>query len=82
MARNYRKVDQAVAVLRKAAGALAAVDTRDEMTAYAAVGALKAWVPEALELLLAGTNVVPSEDFVTGYDVVAALAVPLPFPEA
>lgn len=82
MARNYRKVKQAVAVLRRAAGALAAVDARDEMTAYAAVGALKAWIPEALDLLLAGQTVAPSEDFVTGYDLVAELAVPLPFPEA
>lgn len=82
MARNYRKVERATEVLRRAAGALAAVDTKDEATAYAAVGALRVWVHEALDFLQADTTVVPSEAFVHGYDVVADLAQPLPFPEA
>ncbi len=82
MARKYRKVEQAVDRLRLAAGALAAVTPRDSESAYVAIGALKVWVMDALELLQAGAAVEASTAFVDGYDTVADLTQALPFPEA
>lgn len=82
MARPYRKVAQAVEDLRKCAGILAAVSSADVSSAYQAIGRLDVLIPKILDDLQADRIVEPSEAFVDGYDSVARLSQPLPFPEA
>jgi hypothetical protein len=74
MARKYRKVEAAVQELRRAYGALTAVDPGQPDTAYAAVGSCTAYVARALDLLQADTYVAPSPAFVEGFDLVGIIA--------
>jgi hypothetical protein len=82
MARPYRKVAEATERLRKMAGVLAAVNTADDSSAWVAVGALKELVQAALEDLQADRIVEPSTSFTDGWDLMATLTQPLPFPES
>lgn len=82
MARPYRKVIRATERLRKMAGVLAAVNPADGSSAWVAVGALRELVQATLEDLQADRVVEPSTSFTDGWDLMAALTQPLPFPEA
>jgi hypothetical protein len=82
MARNYRKVDRATELLRRAVGAYAAVDPQYTESAWYAFGYSRGLLEEALEILQAGTVVRESDAFVQGYEDISALMTPLPFPEA
>jgi hypothetical protein len=80
MARKYRKIEAAVQELRRAYGALAAVNPGQPDTAYAAVGSCKAYIERALDLLQADTYVAPSPAFVEGFDLVGIIALNEPLP--